>query len=312
MSVDDLDRILVSELTTAVDPRVTALVEVIVGASMPAAVLFYGSGLRTFDPEGLFDFYVVLDHLRDWPQPLLSRVANALLPPNVRYVEAEVEGVVLRAKVAFITRAQFAKRAEPDSLDTTIWARFCQPVRLVWVRDAETADAMLAIIRRCVCAAAGWAARLGNGGMPAADWWQTLFTQTYAAELRVEKPGRPRVVMEGLRPRYAAILPLAWRAVGLAFYEDGSRLSVDLDARHRGAARARWRHIAANGRWLNVMRLLKGAFTFDGGAAYLAWKIHRHNGLDLQLSAFERRHPLICLPWLLWRARSILRRPSRL
>ncbi|MFT8765165.1 MAG: hypothetical protein ABF809_14365, partial [Gluconobacter potus] len=66
--------------------------------------------------------------------------------------------------------------------------------------------------------------------------------------------------------------------------------------------------IQTSGRPRNVARLLKAAFTFENGASYLAWKIQRHTGFDMQLSPFESRHPIVMLPRLLWRARGLLGR----
>ncbi|GAJ28544.1 hypothetical protein [Acidomonas methanolica] len=301
MTADALDRFLIGELTHPVDPRLVAFVRAIVGERRPLGVLFYGSGLRAFDADGLFDFYILLDSLEDWPQSAPLRLGNALLPPNVHYVERDG----LRAKVALLTLDQFLARSRPDSRDTTIWARFCQPVRLVWVRDERAADRILAAIRGCVMTAAGWAARLGEGPMTAESWWSGLFIRTYGVELRVETPERARVLMADGEARYAALLPLAWRAAGLAFDRDGPALTPLVTPER---ARRRWARIARRGRMLNVARLLKAAFTFEGGAAYLAWKILRHGGPDLRLSPFEARHPLLCLPRLLWRARTVLLR----
>jgi len=33
--------------------------------------------------------------------------------------------------------------------------------------------------------------------------------------------------------------------------------------------------------------------TFAGGADYIAWKINRHAGTDIQLKPWQRRHPLL-------------------
>lgn len=303
-----LDPILIEELSTPVDPRISALVTRILGSARPLAVLFYGSGLRRFDPDGLFDFYVVLDRLTDWPASTLARLGNALLPPNVFYAEHEIEGVTLRAKIAVLTLEQFRAGASPRSVDTTLWARFCQPVRLVWVDGPRAADAVLGVVRACVVTAAGWAARLGPGEAPPEAWWTTLFQRTYRAELRVEAAGRNAVLMAGYEQRYAALTLPAWQAGGIRARAGSSATLVPLlDPGRKARALRRWERMARRGRWRNIARLIKAAFTFRNGAAYLAWKIERHSGFSLALSPFEARHPLVCLPRLLWRARTILR-----
>jgi hypothetical protein len=72
----------------------------------PLAVLFYGSILRTGDLDGVMDFYVLTERVR----PGLSGVATRLLWPDVSYHELELDGQVLRAKVATMTLAQFQAR----------------------------------------------------------------------------------------------------------------------------------------------------------------------------------------------------------
>lgn len=294
-----------------VDPRVHALVGHILGPCRPLGVLFYGSGLRQFDVEGLFDFYIVLDSLKDWPAGTLARLGNHLLPPNVFYAEHEIDGEVLRAKVAVITLEQFHAGALPGSSDTTLWARFCQPSRLVWVRDSQSADRILEVVRQCVMTAAGWSAQLGSGVHAAGEWWLLLFARTYRAELRVERSTRGNSLLQGQEERYARLLPLAWKAAGLPFEESKGGLSPCLSPAQHARAQRRWTRLARRGRWRNIARLVKAAFTFRDGAAYLAWKIERHSGFRLALSPYEARHPLICLPRLLWRARSIMLKGMR-
>lgn len=306
-----LDETLIAELTTPVDPRLHALVRAILGGRRALAVLFYGSGLRQFDPDGVFDFYIILDRLTDWPAGNLARLGNAVLPPNVFYAEHEIGGVTLRAKVALLTCAQFRAGSSPRAMDTTLWARFCQPVRLVWVSGPDAADSVLQILRDCVVTASGWAARLATGPYSAQGWWEALFRRTYRAELRVENASRGAAILAGQEARYEALLRPAWDLCGLTHDGTDAALVPHLSAAQRRRAERRWVRMAQRGRWRNVARLIKAAFTFKNGAAYLAWKIERHSGFQLRLSSFEARHPLLCLPALLWRARSIFLRGMR-
>jgi hypothetical protein len=47
--------------------------------------------------------------------------------------------------------------------------------------------------------------------------------------------------------------------------------------------------------------LIKGVFTFDGAVDYALWKVERHAGVRPPVSAWERRHPILASPQLLWR-----------
>ena len=71
-----------------------------------------------------------------------------------------------------------------------------------------------------------------------------------------------------------------------------------------GAAKA-WRRFRRRGKWLSIIRLAKAATTFAGGADYLAWKINRHAGTQIEIRPWQRRWPilgaLILLPRLFLR-----------
>lgn len=216
-------RTVVAELTEPVPPIITHFVERMVGSARPVGVLFYGSLVRTLTKgntapealsEGVLDFYVIVDRQADWPRGWLARAANAVLPPNVEYHEHEIDGVPLRAKVAILTLDQFRRLTRPQSRDTTIWSRFSQPVRLVWVRDSGAADSLLRCVVRAVGTAARWAAALGPDQGKPEQYWEALFRRTYAAELRVEKSGRSRSLIEGEEPRFSQLLTASWVAGG--------------------------------------------------------------------------------------------------
>jgi hypothetical protein len=67
------------------------------------------------------------------------------------------------------------------------------------------------------------------------------------------------------------------------------------------AAPGRWRRRRILGKLLSALRLAKAAFTFQGGADYIAWKIARHAGVEIRLGPWQRRHPLLAAPGLFWR-----------
>jgi hypothetical protein len=42
-----------------------------------------------------------------------------------------------------------------------------------------------------------------------------------------------------------------------------------------------------------VVRLAKASATFAGGADYIAWKINRHAGTRIELTDWQKKHPLV-------------------
>jgi hypothetical protein len=307
-----LQQLLDIELRGPTPPAVQALASQLAtrGGDATSAVLYYGSALRAESLEGVLDFYVLLDDVGAWPGSLLARTANRLLPPNVGYLESSVDGQVLRAKYAVLSVAQFNRKLDERALDTTIWARFCQPCLCVWARSEQDRAAVTASISHAVTTAAAWAVKLGPGNAAPADFWRALFARTYAAELRVEKSGRPQDIIGKNPERYAAMLPLALQASGIPFAITAQgELAPGLEVAQRERAQTRWRWRDRVGRPLNILRLLKAAFTFDGAMDYVVWKIERHRGVRIEIAPWQRRFPLLAAPglYLQLRRRGILR-----
>ncbi|WP_293395051.1 hypothetical protein [Nevskia sp.] len=275
------------------------------GHGAAVAVLFYGSNLRSGELDGVLDYYVLVDSLRSWYGKRLPAAANRLLPPNILYLEPEVDGRKLRAKVAVLRADQFRRGMRRGGLDTTMWARYSQPAALAWSRDAAAREDVINSISEAVISAAGWAARLGPETGPAGDYWQALYKRTYSAELRVEKASRTDSLMAFGGDRYTTLLPLAWEAAGLPYKtsEDGSSLTPQLSSSDRQSAGAGWALRHGLGKPLNFVRLVKSAYTFDGGVDYLLWKIERHSGVKMELTPWQRRHPILASPRVLWELR---------
>jgi hypothetical protein len=167
-----------AELASAAPPAVQALAAALADPQRDAAILYYGSTLRTGDLSGVLDFYRLTHspHRRGF-HGLVERV----LWPEVSYHEIAVEGRTLRAKVATLPLATFRKAAEGRTLDTTIWARFVQPTQRVWSAGAGEARAAVEACAAAVVTAARYAAKLGPQAGPPDAFWMALFRHTYAA-----------------------------------------------------------------------------------------------------------------------------------
>jgi hypothetical protein len=272
--VSALRELVADELAQPVDPRVTAMAEAIAakhdGASR--AVLFYGSCLRQQQLEGLMlDFYLIVSDYRTAYDRGWLATANRLIPPNVFYFEHEG----LRAKYAVLSEADFARFCSAEARDLSVIARFSQPSRLVWVTDygarlrvesaVANAPAVLAAITEPMLAQAD----------DPLDLWRRAFELTYATELRAERKERPGSIVE--------------RDAG--FYRRLTKALPDL--KHSPDGERTWKCYRRRGKRAQIMRLAKASFTFAGGADYIAWKINRHAGTDIQLKPWQRRWPLL-------------------
>jgi hypothetical protein len=259
------------------------------------AVLFYGSNLRTGVLDGVLDFYLLM------PGP-----PEKGMWPRVSYSEIELGGEHLRAKIATMSLARFREAAEGRTIDTTIWARFVQPSTLAWCAGDEEREEVAAALEQAACTAARLAVALGPATGTEGDYWRALFRATYRAELRVEKAGRENAILDANREHFAGLLTAALAAQGIAFGWHGGRIVPRMAAGKQARVRRWWRTRRRMGKPLNIARLLRATRTFDGAARYAAWKIHRHTGVEVALSPWQERHPILAAPGVIgavWRAR---------
>jgi hypothetical protein len=271
-----------------------------------AAVLFYGSCLRQREirpEEMVFDFFVLVDDYRRFYGRRWPAVANHLLPPNVFQIALTPEGgKTLRAKYAVVTLAQFHDLVSPRTFHSYFWARFAQPTRLVYARDARSREAVIEALMQSVAAMAAAAAGLMTAPFAPGDLWKVAFRHTYAAELRAEKAGRGEHVYEADAARYDALAEPALIAAGLTVQRQADgRLSLQNGGANRRNAGMVWALRRWYGKLLSVARLIKAVFTFDGGLDYILWKVERHSGVSATATDWQRRHPLLAAPGLAWR-----------
>lgn len=285
--VPTLERLIAAELDRPAPAALGGLVRQILarhGAAV-SAILFYGSCRRTGDLSGLIDLYVLYDRHRAFHGRALTAALNAALPPNVMLMAPAIGQDGLRAKVAMLSVRQFARRVRAGSLDTTIWTRFSQPASLLYTRDAAARRRVVTLLVQAADTALAW----GRWLTPAADrpaaLWEGLFAQTYRAELRPESANQPHVLYE---------TNAIWFDALFAAGSDVAKTAPPLGG---------WALRRLCGKPLNLLRLTKAAFTFAGGADYLLWKLQRHSGIRLDLSPWQRRHPILAAPLILSRLR---------
>ena len=254
-------------------------------------MLFYGNILREADADGLIDFYVLTESDSAYHGRGVAAVANRLLPPNVYHEVFDDR----HAKVAVMSVASFAHRMRRKSWDTTLWTRFSQPARLV-CPDRDNRKTLVDAIATGWRTAAYWAdALVAADDEPPEARWTALFTQTYGVELRPEG-GRSRAsrIVETNRELFGRI--------------DEALPAIPVTSDDASTILRRWRWRKRVGKPLNVLRLLKAAFTFRGGAEYALSKLDRHTDGEPFLRPWERRYPWIAAPGVLIR---LLRLRSR-
>ncbi len=267
-----------------------------------AAVLFYGSCLRSGDPgDGLVDLYVLVDSYADAYRSRVLRALNAGLPPNVFLLQTRTAtGRAVRAKYAVLTLTDF-ENGGGRWFQCYIWGRFAQPSRLVYCRNDAVRERVHSALAQAVLMLLRQTLPCMPDHFDAETIWRCGLALSYGTELRPEAPARPALLV-GQDPAYfrrltAAAAPVLAGMAPLATGAYGNYLSPA--ARRRGGRQ--WRVRRWQGRLLHLARLVKSAFTFDNGVDYLAWKLERHTGHPVAVTPRLRRHPLIFAWPLLWR-----------
>ena len=260
------------ELSTPVDPRVTAMAAA-VAAGYPGsarAVLFYGSCLRETQLDGLMlDFYLIVSDYGDAFPKRWMALANRLIPPNV--FPFQHGGLI--AKYAVLSEADFDRLNGAETRNVSVWARFAQPSRLVWAVDDTARDRAIAAVARAAPTLLAAAGRV-EGEAPL-DWWRRAFALTYSVELRAERTNRAQSVVDADPDRYLR-------------FSEPAIAAIPASARSGGWARRR-----IEGKLLSIARLAKASLTYAGGIDYLAWKINRHAGTKIEIKPWQRRWPLV-------------------
>jgi hypothetical protein len=281
------------ELNRPVAETVRAVADVLRARYKRAAVavLFYGSCLRSPEAEladNLLDFYVLVDDYRKAYDKTWLAVANRVLPPNAFYCETVWQGMHIRAKYVVISLEDFARFCRPETQNVSVWARYAQPARIVWARDAATADRVVTACMDAVMTMLRRAWPLEPLTRDARVLWTRALRETYAAELRPESADRAVKIFESDKARYERLATIVLDALG----------KPEMSAEQ---AAAEWKRRRRLGKTLNLLRIIKGIVTFDGGLDYALWKIKRHSGMTVPVTDWQRRHPLLAAPGLAWR-----------
>jgi 1-acyl-sn-glycerol-3-phosphate acyltransferase len=280
------------------------------------AIVFFGSrktGARP-DPHSALDFFVVVrDEERFYralqkagligrSPALLAALGRVLPPTSVSLVLAGPTGP-LRSKSAVVSSRAFERDTSRRRRDHFTLGRLFQPAEVVYARDEAARESAVRALARAHALAYEW----GRPWLPARfdvdEFARTLLRVSFAGEVRPEPVARRvetlwQAQQESLRAVYGVLLrELARR--GDVRDEGGGAYSL---ARPVGAWERtrlwlyfRWSMLRATARWP------KHVVSFEGWLDFLVRKARRHTGHEIELTARERRAPLLFLWPRVWR-----------
>ncbi len=263
-----------------------------------SAIMLYGSGISVNEDaradEIVYDFYVITPNYKYAFKSRMLAFFNWMIPPNVFYIEEKTESGKIRAKYAVLSIDHFDKLVSKRTFHSYFWARFAQPSRLVLANDNMT-NKITVIVEKAIdnfVLQSRGLVKKGNklnedklsedSDILIQAIWKAGLSKSYKAELRAETPDRVDKLLNhyGLWPLNVTLL------------EDYEKHSTHFFSQFA------WRLRAIQGGVLSVLRLIKGAMTFEGGIDYIAWKISRHAGFELPVKAWERNWPILGIPIL--------------
>jgi hypothetical protein len=272
------------------------------------AVIHYGSHAHGSDarPESAHDFFVVVDDYGEAYRsvaatvgtayrPATAALLNRVLPPNVVSLTDRSATPPRRAKVAVLSLRDFRRACSARARDHFVRGRLFQPAQLVWARDDASRVAVVDAVLEARAGSFDW----GHAYLPprfdAERYCRVLLETSFAAEIRPEGSGRVEALLAAQRstlvPMAAALLrALAERGVVTS---DGEAY---VDLRRAGRwAKIRWALYFRQSALRATLRWGKYVALYEGWLEYLIQKVARRSGVVVELTARERRWPLIFL-----------------
>lgn len=269
-------------------------------------ILLYGSCLRAgTDQDGLVDCYVIVDQYASVYQSVWLALLNRWLPPNVFYGEVNLEGRIVRMKYAVLSLGDFEQSVTSQWFHSYFWGRFAQPTAVMACPSHTMSQRIISGLGRAVLTFLGNVVPQMPQQFSAKDAWNIGLALSYSAELRAESKGRIATLWDSNHAYYEQVA----HATFLAHFPK-IKVIQGKDITMYEMQYSRWDHIKnriawivrkVQGKVLSILRLIKAAFTFQGGADYLIWKIERHSGVKIELTPVQRRHPIWAGLTTFWR-----------
>jgi hypothetical protein len=272
-------------------------------------ILLYGSCLRAgTDHNGLVDCYVIVDQYATVYSSSWLALLNRWLPPNVFYGEVNLKERVVRMKYAVLSLEDFERSVTPQWFHSYFWGRFAQPTAVMACPSKAMSQRIISGLGRAVLTFLGNVVPQMPQQFAAKDVWNVGLALSYGAELRAESTGRIATLWESNQAYYEQVAHAAFSAhfpkVKIIQENDLTMYEMGYSKWDHTKNRIAWLVRKVQGKFLSILRLMKAAFTFQGGADYLIWKIERHSGVKIELTPAQRRHPIwagITTFWRLYR-----------
>jgi len=271
-----------------------------------AALIHYGSHAQDSGAAAgsAWDFFVIVDDYRAAYRALAGAMPgrfpagraaflNRILPPNVLGVAGPRPRMT--AKCCVLSQRDLARACSRAPADHFVRARLFQQIQLVWTRDAASARAVTDAVVSARASTLAWARPFLPARFDAAAFVRRLLEVSYRAEIRPEDDQRIDVLLVAqggtLLPVYDHLLAHAAARGRLRRDGDAYRDPHPPTALARALARVWFGASLARA----TLRWAKYVALYDDWLDYLVRKVERRGGMAIELSARERRWPLLFL-----------------
>lgn len=301
---------LATGLDAAPSPRTARLAAFIAHAFGPSALalVHYGSHSQQSDAsaESARDFFIIVSRygpayrsaraaIGTSYRPATATLLNHLLPPNVIAITLPAPDGPLLAKCAVLSLDDLRRACSHRARDHFALGRLFQRVQLVWTRDAGASCAVTDAIVEARALTFSW----GRASLPprfdVETYCRVLLATSFAAEIRPEGGERVDALIAAqrdmLEPAYGPLLAqlAAQNLLGTQGNVYTDPAPPGALGRLRIALYFRRSKLRATARWLKYIAL------YDDWQGYIVRKISRRSNRSVELTARERRWPLIFL-----------------
>ena len=119
---------------------------------------------------------------------------NKLLPPNVFFIQVKIDEQLYFAKYAVVSKDDLLKKTSKRAFHPYFWARFVQPLALIYVRNEEVTQWINKIQMQAILTLMHKANCMLPLHYSSQEMWCEIFRLTYATELRAESKNRPELI----------------------------------------------------------------------------------------------------------------------
>ena len=275
------------------------------GAPHVRSVLHFGSTRSGASPTGrsAHDLFVLVDDYEAFYRAARAALpgtrsasflarANRVLPPNVLHGMSGAG----EAKLFVLSEADLDRAVGPRARDHFVRARLAQDVAVCAAADAEAVARAEAALRSARRGVVDWMRPFLDDAFDGPWLARRMLEISYASEIRPEASGRVQEVFASQRAflerEYSVVVEEAAQEGKLLPAGEG-RYTYAHPAGAASRAAARWWF--ARSRVRATLRWAKYVATFEGWLDYVAAKVERRTGMRVELTARERRWPLLFL-----------------